>query len=64
MNKNQRIAMAEKDLTVRKLSKILDRTEPHVSNVLGGRFKSPKLRERISLVLDKDVCHLWPEHEG
>ncbi|MDX9788800.1 MAG: hypothetical protein RBT11_18630 [Desulfobacterales bacterium] len=63
MNKFQRIALAERDLNIRKLSKILGRTEPHVSNVLAGRYKSYVLRERIALALGKTESHLWPKQD-
>ena len=61
MNKHQRIAMAEKDLKVKDLSGILNRTPQHVSNVLGGRFKCESLREKISQILEKPKSYLWPK---
>ena len=63
MNKFQRIALAEKDLSVQELSKILNRTPQHVSNVLGGRFKCESLREKISQILEKPKNYLWPEQD-
>lgn len=64
MNRNQRIALAKKDLNVTELGKILDRSLHHVSNVLAGRYKCYELRKRISIVLGKPVSHLWPDDEA
>lgn len=61
MNQNQRIAMAEKDLQVKHLGQILDRHPNHISNVFNGRHRSPELRKKIAIVLDKPVSYLWPE---
>ena len=61
MNKNQRVALAVKDLTVRRLGEILDRHPVYISNVLGGRYPSPDLREKIADILGEPVSHLWPE---
>jgi transcriptional regulator with XRE-family HTH domain len=63
MNQNQRIAMAEKDLSVRELSEKLNRTPQHISNVLGGRFKSFALRREIANILDRTENYLWPEQQ-
>lgn len=62
MNNFQRIALAEKGLKLKDLCNVIDRTTPHVSNVLAGRFKSPGLRKKISVVLDKPESYLWPEN--
>ena len=61
MNKFQRIALAEKDLSVKRLCSIIDRHPNYVSNVLGGQYKSPALREKIAIVLGKPVSYLWPD---
>ena len=61
MNKHQRIALAEKDLSVKKLGQVLDRHPVHVSAVLSGKTPSPDLRRAIADVLGKPEGHLWPE---
>ncbi|MBW2606383.1 MAG: hypothetical protein JRD05_01975 [Deltaproteobacteria bacterium] len=61
MNKNQRIALAEKDLQVKHLGQLLDRHPNHVSNVLSGKHLSPQLRKEIAKVLEKPESYLWPE---
>ena len=61
MNRNQRIALAEKDLQVKHLGQLLDKHPNYVSNVLSGRYPSPQLRKEIAKVLDKPEAYLWPE---
>ena len=64
MNRNQRIALAEKDLTVKELGYQLDRHSNHVSAVLSGRYKCPELRKKISEILGKSEDHLWPDRSN
>lgn len=61
MNKYQRIALAEKDMSLKRLCQIIDRHPNYVSNVLGGRHKSTELRKKIADVLGKPVDYLWPK---
>ena len=63
MNKNQRIALAEKDLQVKDLGNRLNKHSGYITNVLAGRCKSPKLRKKISDILGKPEDYLWP-NEG
>jgi hypothetical protein len=61
MNKNQRIALAEKELQIKDIGNRLNKHSNYISNVFGGRYESPKLREKISKILGKPVSYLWPE---
>jgi lambda repressor-like predicted transcriptional regulator len=61
MNKNQRIAMAEKDLKIKDLGFKLNLHPGYLSNVLAGRYKVPKTRSRIAKILGKDETYLWPD---
>jgi len=61
MNKNQRIALAEKELQIKDIGNRLNKHSNYISSVFSGRYKSPKLREKISKILGKSVSHLWPE---
>jgi transcriptional regulator with XRE-family HTH domain len=63
MNKFQRIALAEKDLTIKRLCQVINRHPNYVSNVFAGRYPSPELRVKIAIVLNKPVSYLWPDHE-
>ncbi len=63
MNKNQRIALAEKDLKVKDLGFKLNLHSGYLSNVLAGRYKVPKTRERIAKILGKSEVYLWPESQ-
>ena len=60
MNRNQRVALAKKDLTVKELRHQLDRHPNHVTGVLAGRYKSFELRKKISEILGKSEDYLWP----
>lgn len=61
MNKNQRIALAEKEFSVKQLGQILNKHPGYVGNVLSGTYPSPQLRKKISKVLEKPESDLWPE---
>lgn len=61
MNRNQRIALAEKDLQVKDLGHLLDRHSGYISNVLSGHFKPIALRRKICELLEKEESYLWPE---
>ncbi len=61
MNKNQRIALAEKDLQVKDLGNRLNKHSGYITNVLAGRCKSPRLRKKICVILDKPESYLWPD---
>ena len=61
MNHNQRVALAEKDLQVKDIGNKLDKHSAYITNVLSGRYKSPRLRKKISEILDKPEDYLWPE---
>lgn len=61
MNKNQKIAMAEKNLKVKDIGFLLDLHPVYISNVFAGRYKSPKTREKIAEILCKPEVYLWPE---
>ena len=61
MNKNQRIALAEKELNVKQLGQTLNKHPGYVGNVLSEIYPSPQLRKKISKVLGKPESYLWPE---
>lgn len=61
MNKNQRIALAEKDISVKQLGQTLNKHPGYVGSVLSGTYPSPQLRKEISKVLEKPESNLWPE---
>ena len=61
MNRNQRIALAEKDLNVQKLATRVGFHPCYVTSILSGRFKSPGARKKIASELDKPENLLWPE---
>jgi len=61
MNRNQRVALAEKDLMVKDIGNRLNMNSAYISNVLGGRFKPKELRIKIAEILDKPVDFLWPK---
>ena len=60
MNRNQKIALAEKDLAVKDLGNYLNMHSNYISGVLAGRYKSPELRKKISEILGKPEDYLWP----
>jgi len=60
MNRNQRIALAEKDLQVKDIGNKLNKHSAYITNVLSGRFKPKKLREQICEILEKPESYLWP----
>lgn len=62
MNRNQKIAMAEKGLSVKKLAFIIDLHPCYVSNLFSGSRKSKTALKKIAEVLGTTVDHLWPEH--
>lgn len=61
MNKNQRIALAEKDLQVKDVGNFLGCHSGHMTNILSGRYKSPKIRKKICEILGKSESYLWPD---
>jgi len=61
MNKNQKIALAEKDLTVKTLGFKLDLHPTYISFLLTGTLKPPKTRKRICEILEKPESYLWPK---
>ncbi len=61
MNRNQRIALAEKDLQVKDIGNRLDKHSAYITNVLSGRYRSPGLRKQICEILNKPENYLWPE---
>ena len=63
MNKNQRIALAEKDIQVKELGFKLNLHPSYISSILGGHCKAPKTRKRIARILDKSEAYLWPESQ-
>jgi len=63
MNRNQRIALAERGLTVKGLGVELDLHPGYVSNVLAGRYEVPRTREKIAKALAKTTAYLWPSPE-
>jgi len=64
MNKNQKIALAEKELQIKDIGNILNKHSNYVGNVLSGRYKSSELRKKISNLLDKPESYLWPEDQA
>lgn len=61
MNRNQRIALAEKDIQVKDLGNRLNKHSNYISNVLSGRYKPHKLRKEICNILNKPESYLWPD---
>ena len=64
MNRNQRIALAERDLQIKDLGNQLNKHSNYISNVLSGRYKSPELRKKIAEILKKPVTYLWPDENA
>jgi len=64
MNKNQRIALALKDLQVKDIGNRLNLNSGYVSIVLSGRAKPRELRKKIAQILEKPVEWLWPENQN
>jgi hypothetical protein len=62
MKKNQRVALAEKNLKVKDLGVILDLHPGYISSVLAGHYKSQATRQNIAKVLGKPKSFLWPEN--
>ena len=60
MNRNQKIAMAKQNLSVKRLGQLLDRHPTYISNVFSGAVSSHILRRKIAEVLKKPESHLWP----
>jgi hypothetical protein len=60
MNTRQRVVMAQRDLLIKDLAILLDRSSAHISSVMAGRFESPEMRRKISLILGKPEDFLWP----
>lgn len=63
MNKNQKIALAEKDLQVKDVGNILNKHSNYISNIFSGRYQSPALRIEICKILEKPEEYLWPKNE-
>lgn len=63
MNKNQRIALAEKELQIKDLSFKLNLHPNYVSNILAGRYRAEAARRKISEILEKPEEYLWPAEE-
>ncbi len=61
MNRNQRIALAEKDLMVKDIGNYLNMNSAYITNVLSGRYKPKELRIKIAKILNKPVDFLWPK---
>lgn len=61
MNRNQRIALAEKDLYVKDIGNRLNLHSAYVTNVLSGRYKPVETRKKICQILEKSESYLWPE---
>lgn len=61
MNRNQKIALAEKDLNVNRLAHLVNLHPSYVTSIFSGRCKSPGARKKISEKLDKPEKILWPE---
>jgi plasmid maintenance system antidote protein VapI len=57
------IALAEKDLTISKLSKILRVTRTCVSETINGRRLSLKTEQRIAEFLGKPSDYLFPKRK-
>jgi transcriptional regulator with XRE-family HTH domain len=64
MNRALRIALAEKDLTVKELAKEIGRHPGYVSSVLCGFTVSAPAREAISRALRLPIDHLWPDDKS
>jgi hypothetical protein len=61
MNRNQRIALAERDLQVKDIGNMLNKHSGYITNVLSGRYTPTKLRKEICDILKKPESYLWPE---
>ena len=64
MNRNQRIALAERDLRVKDLGFLLNKHPNYIASVLSGRYRSPELRKKLSNLLGKSEAYLWPEDDN
>ena len=64
MNKNQRIALAEKNLKIKDLGFKLNLHPTYVSAVLKGLYMSKKTRKNICNMLEKPESFLWPNEKG
>ena len=63
MNSNQRIALAQKRLSVKVLGHLLDRHPGYISGVLSGQYKSPNIRKKICQILGRSEDYLWPNED-
>jgi hypothetical protein len=63
MNRNQKIAMAKKDLSIKRLGQIIDRHPAYISSVFSGAVRSKALRKMICYVLQEPESYLWPSEE-
>ena len=63
MNKNQKIALAEKELQIKDIGNLLNKHSNYISNILAGRYKSPKVRRQICEILGKPEEYIWPDEE-
>lgn len=61
MNKNQKVAMAEKNLAVKDVGFLLNLHPAYLSGVFSGRYRSLAARKRICEILNKPESYLWPE---
>lgn len=63
MNMYQKIALAEKGWTVKKLAAVVECHPNYLSSVLSAKskpFKSMKIRKKISKALGLPIAYLWP----
>ncbi len=63
MNKNQRIALAEKNLQVKDLGFLLNLHPTYLSGILAGRHKASMTRKKVADILGKSESYLWPESD-
>ena len=60
MNRNQKIAFAEKELKVKDIGFKLNLHPGYIGSVLSGKHKTPKVRKEICEILEKEESYLWP----
>jgi len=63
VNKNQRVTLAEQELSVKEIAQKVNRHAGYVSQIFSGHYGAPKLRQEIAEILGKPVDFLWPEDE-
>lgn len=59
LHKQVRIALIEKDITIKELSKLIGFSRVHTSMVINGHSASPRVRKAIADALNAQEDVLW-----